>query len=192
LRGRVSKRFKDCELIVWIAERARAGFRGLELVLDELNELEHLIRRRERLDEKIKELAEPYREQIDILMSIPGIKFTLAVAILCEIGTIDRFPSAKHLVSYAGLRPTLRQSGRKRRHGRTSKKSNSRLRRFIYLAATAAMRSKDHRVRAFVARLRGRGKHYKVIAVALARKLLYIAWFLLVRGERWRSVTPIR
>ena len=72
-------------------------------------------------------------------MSIPGIKFTLAVAILCEIGTIDRFPSAKHLVSYAGLRPTLRQSGRKRRHGKTSKKSNSRLRRFMYLAVTAAI-----------------------------------------------------
>ena len=191
LKGRVSKKFKNCSLIVWIAERARSGFQGFDLILNELSELEHLIKRREWLDERIRELAEPYRDQIKVLMSIPGIKFTLAVAILSEIGDINRFPSARHLVSYAGLRPTLRQSGKKRRHGKTSKKSNSRLRRFMYLAATAAMRSKDHRVRAFVARLRARGKHYKVIAVALARKLLYIAWFLLVRGECWRNVTPI-
>jgi len=192
LKGRVSKRFKNVDIIVSVAERGRSGFKGFDIVLDELNELERLLKRRDSIDEKIRELAEPYMDKIKILMSISGIRFTLAVAIFSEIVSVDRFPTAKHLVSYAGLRPTLRQSGRKRRHGRTSKKSNSRLRRYMFLAATGAMRSRDLRIRGFVGRLRSRGKHYKVIAVALARKLLYIAWFLLVRGECWKPIMPVR
>jgi len=53
----VSKKFKNCDLIVWVAERARSGFQGFDLILNELSELEHLIRRREWIDGKIRELA---------------------------------------------------------------------------------------------------------------------------------------
>lgn len=58
-------------------------------------------------------------------MSVPGISFVLAVGILSEIGDVYRFPSPGHLASYAGLAPTARNSGGKRRSGRPSKKSNN-------------------------------------------------------------------
>ena len=47
------------------------------------------------------------------------------------------------------------------------------------------MRSKSKIVQDFVSRLKARGKHFKVIVVALARKLLRIIWYLLRRRERW-------
>jgi len=192
LLGRVDRRFREDSLIVSIVERARSGLVGLDIILNELETLEYLMRRRDVVDEKIRKLAEPFMDKIEILMSMPGIRFTLAVAIFSEMGSIDRFPSGRHLASYAGLRPTLKQSGRKRRYGRTSKKSNSRLRRYMFLVAKSAMRSHDPIARRFVDRLRRRGKHFNVIAVALARKMLCIAWILLVRGVSWRNIRRIR
>jgi len=44
-------------------------------------------------------------------MSIPGIGYFSAMAILAEVGEIERFPNEEKLCSYAGIVPSLDQSG---------------------------------------------------------------------------------
>jgi len=150
-----------------------------------LKELELLEREVRELDKAILSLIDSIKDKIEILMSVPGIGLDLAIKILAEIGEIDRFPSAKHLVSYAGLAPTAKNSGGRSRSGKPTKKSNKHLRRYMYLVAMGAVRSKNSVVRKWFDRLIGRGKHFKVAIIAVARRLLAIIWHLLMKGEKW-------
>lgn len=51
-------------------------------------------------------------------MSIPGVAELLGLTIASEIREISRFPSARQLVGYSGLTPTIKQSGQSSRTGR--------------------------------------------------------------------------
>ena len=139
----------------------------------------------ESIDKTIRDAVEDYIEEIKILMSVPGVSFKLAASILAEIGDVNRFDSPEKLVSYAGLVPSVYQSGGKTRLRGTVRSCNIYLRRVMFLVAFGAMRSKSKIVQDFVSRLKARGKHFKVIVIALARKLLRIIWYLLRRREKW-------
>ena len=138
-----------------------------------------------KIDRELVSIASKFKGQVEILMSVPGIGFILAVGILSEIGDISRFPSPSNLASYAGLAPVVHESAGKARLVGASKKSNKYLRRYMFMAAMAAMHSKSPRIKAFAERLFSRGKHFKVVAVAVARKLLTIIWYLLTRNVSW-------
>ena len=167
---------------------SKSEFRAYIFVLkSRLVDLAHLESQLEEFDREIVALAKKFEGAITILMSVPGVSFVLAAGILSEIGDINRFPSPGHLASYAGLVPTAKNSGGKRRSGKPSKKTNKYLRRYMFLAGMAAVRSNSQVVREFFQRLLGRGKHYKVAVVAVARKLLCVIWYLLRRGEFWRE-----
>ncbi len=150
-----------------------------------LREIRLLEREINRLNDALLAMVKPYKEQIEILTSVPGIGTNLAVKIFAEIGEIERFPSAKHLVSYAGLAPTAKNSGGKTRQGRPSMKSNKRLKRLMFLAALGAAKNSSPTVKTWFTQLSARGKHFKVIVTAIARKLLAIIWHLLTEGEKW-------
>ncbi len=60
-------------------------------------------------------------EETMLLTSIPGIGFFSALLIYAEIGDIKRFPNSKKLCSYAGLVPSIRQSGNKTITGKITK-----------------------------------------------------------------------
>jgi transposase len=111
------------------------------------------------------------------LAGIPGISENLARAIIAEIGLdMRRFPTAGHLVSWAGLCPSARQSGARTRAGKKSH-GNTWLRGSLGQAATGAARTptflgeRYHRI----ARRRGKAK----AQVAVARSILVIIWHLL-------------
>jgi transposase len=75
------------------------------------------------LDEHIRELSAEIRrvagesQEAKWLMSIPGVGYFSAVAILAEIGDVSRFSDAEKLCSYAGIVPSTKQSGGKSFHG---------------------------------------------------------------------------
>ncbi|MDO9537412.1 MAG: transposase, partial [Thermoplasmata archaeon] len=109
------------------------------------------------------------------LLTIPGIGILTAGAILGELGNLSRFNSIDQLTAFAGLDPSVMESGRSRRTGHISKRGSPMLREALYGAALPASRVNPV-CQQFYQRLKAKGKHHKVCMVAIARKLLHIAY----------------
>jgi hypothetical protein len=123
-----------------------------------------------------------------ILLLEQGNRYA-ATALMAAIGEIGRFPSPRRLVGYLGLDPKVVQSGSEAaRHGRISKRGPGYARHVLVEAALHARRSTGP-MKAFgerVARRRGQN----VATVAVARKLVVIAWNMLTRGEDYAFARP--
>ena len=103
--------------------------------MDHLQRLEKLV---ERLNERIAELCQPYRQQIEELDQIPGIDQVGAESIVAEVGVdMQVFPTEGHLCSWAGICSGNNESAGKRRSGRIPK-GDRWLRRTLVLAASGA------------------------------------------------------
>jgi transposase len=117
-------------------------------------------------------------EVTQALDRIPGIGPFIALLRVAESGDVKRFPSAKHLVSYMGLAPSLYASGERRWTGEITKQGSSRLRWALVQAAhRAAVRARFAHYYEQQAKRHGKAK----AAVALARKLATISFY------RWRA-----
>ena len=101
--------------------------------------------------------------------------------ILAAIGEISRFPSAKHLVGYAGLGASVHQSGETNRGGHFTKQGRRDLRGIMVEAAWVAVEHHPH-WKAQFERLAARIGKQKAI-VAIARKLLVTIWHVLSQQE---------
>jgi len=111
------------------------------------------------------------------LAEIPGVSPDLARSIIAETGLdMTRFPTAAHLVSWAGLCPSARQSGPRTRTGKKNQ-GDSWLRNSLGQAATGASRTATFLGERYgrIARRRGKAK----AQVAVARSILTIIWHLL-------------
>jgi len=129
----------------------------------------------------------PMQEAVELLQTIPGVSATAAAAILAEIGTdMGRFPSAKHLASWAGVCPGNKQSGGKRLTEQTTS-GNVWLKEILSECAWAAARTKETYLAAQFKRLARRRGVYKAI-VAVAHSLLVIIYYVLQRGEAYREL----
>lgn len=143
---------------------------------------------------KQEQEAELAREGLDLpevprLLQLPGFGIATAVMFLAEVGSVGRFPSAKHLVSYAGLNPKLYQSGATRRCGSVSKAGRPQLRWLMIEVAWAHVRAGGAEAALFH-RLVQRGKLEAEAITALARHLLVVAYQLLKRQENYRGLAP--
>lgn len=120
--------------------------------------------------------------------SIPGISGVSALQLLFEIGRIDRFPSKRNIVSWAGLCPRIYSSGGKTSRGHITKRGNTHVRRILFQAARASLRAANNPLKAWYQRLKSR-KTGRVALVALARKLLVIVYTLLKSGQVFVSAS---
>jgi transposase len=126
------------------------------------------------------------REALESLDTIPGVGLRVAEIVLSEIGRdMDRFPSAHHLASWAGLSPGHNESGGKRYDGRTRYGSPA-LRRALVEAAIAAGKTKTY-LGAQFRRLAAR-RGFKRAAVAVAHSILVIAFSLLRNGGVYQDL----
>ena len=140
------------------------------------------------IDRALAELALA-SEQMRRLMTLPGVSFVTAAALIGAIGDVGRFPTAGHLVSYIGFDPRVRQSGSEpARHGRISKQGPGEVRHLLVEAAWHAARTYGP-LRAFAERIASR-RGANVATVAVARKLVVIAWHMLSRGEDYAFARP--
>lgn len=90
------------------------------LLREQLEHISHLDQQVARLDEKIEELLRPFESLIDRLCAIPGVSRRIAQVVLAEIGMdMKRFPTSRHLASWAGICPGHHESAGKRQSGRT-------------------------------------------------------------------------
>jgi transposase len=111
------------------------------------------------------------------LCTLPGIGHYTALLLLAEIGDVHRFPDPKHLVSYAGLAPSVHASGGHVHTGHISKQGSSWLRWILIEAAHHAAR-KPGRCQQLYRRLERR-KGPKIASVAVARELLTTVYWML-------------
>jgi len=98
-----------------------------------------------------------------------------------EIGDINRFPNKFKLVSYAGLCPSIKQSGNKEIRGHITKQGSRMLRWILIQCANVAIRHDDY-LRSFYLRIKRRRGH-NIAIVATARKMLVCIYFMLKRKE---------
>lgn len=122
---------------------------------------------------------------VRLLLSLTGVDVYTALLIRSEIGDITRFPDYKRLVSWAGLAPSLHQSGTVEFHGGVTKQGSRMLRWAMVEAAHSAVRF-DPRMREFYERVRRRRGSGKA-TVAVACKMLKVIRFMLSRREAYGS-----
>ncbi len=153
----------------------------LDVNLKQLQSLEESIHS---LTVKIAQEA-VHRSDVKLLMGFTGIDYYSAMLLLSEMGPVTRFPSAKKLVSYAGLAPGTRQSAEHTFHGRITKEGNKYIRWVLIEAAQNASRY-DPRLRGFYQRLAARRGRQKAIT-AVARKILVSIYYVLKRQEEYQG-----
>lgn len=119
------------------------------------------------------------QESVAQVQSIPGLGTLSAATIVAHL-PVDRLRDKKAVGAYAGLSPSDRQSGTSL-HGkpRICKTGNADLREAMYMPAVVAMQY-NPKMKAFAERLKARGKPSKVIIVAIMRKMLVLAYTLLL------------
>lgn len=127
--------------------------------------------------------------EIELLDAITGIGRPTAEVWLAEVGSdLDRFPTHRHLASWAGMCPGNNESAGKRKTGKT-RKGNPALRTALVVAAQAASHKRDSYLSAQYRRLAARRGPKKAI-VALAHSLLVIAYHVLKRRVNFADLGP--
>jgi transposase len=138
---------------------------------------------------EVERCLAPFADAIALLQTIPGVGATAAAAIVAEIGAdMSRFPSAKHLASWAGVCPGNKQSGGRRLSGQTTS-GNVWLRAILGEVAWAIARAKGTYVHAQYHRLARRRGRYKA-AVAVAHSVLVIIYHVLRTGCPYTDLGP--
>ena len=170
-----------------IREAAADTF-GIKIAQDAFSfQLKQLIDRMNFLDKQIEALdcqILEYYENFDCyLHTIPGIGMIAAATILAEIGDINRFKSSSALVAFAGIDPTVRQSGEfSSTHNHMSKRGSPYLRHAIFLAATTCS-FHNSPLNAYYKKKREQGKHHLTATGAVARKLTTVIYAVLRDGK---------
>lgn len=165
-------------------KEAAADTFGIKIAQDAFSfQLKQLIDRMNFLDKQIEALdcqILEYYEKFDCyLHTIPGIGMIAAATILAEIGDINRFKSSSALVAFAGIDPTVRQSGEfSSTHNHMSKRGSPYLRHAIFLAATTCS-FHNSPLNAYYKKKRDQGKHYLTATGAVARKLTTVIYAVL-------------
>lgn len=137
-----------------------------------------------KLKKEIDALAETFEEYL-IIKSIPGIGRKIAATILSEMGDIHQFQHPKKLVAYAGIDPSVHESGKfKATINRITKRGSSRLRQALFTAVQCGLtKNRNARIKAFYDRKREEGKPHKTAVIACANKLLHWIHAMVKRKE---------
>lgn len=145
------------------------------------------------VDKKIKEVEEQIKtllrnnkefgKKVSLLETIPGVSKKTAVAILCELPDLNTFESAREAAAFAGLTPSIRQSGTTvKGRGSLSKVGNAQLRKALFMPTLVA---KKHNpvIEKFCEQLTKKGKAKMVVVAAGMRKLLHIIFGVLKNNK---------
>jgi transposase len=139
------------------------------------------------IDAEVERGLDPFRQAVSLLRTIPGVSDLTAQVIVSEIGTdMDRFPTAGHLISWAGLCPRNDESAGKRRSNRL-RKGAPWLKTTLVQCAWAATRKKASYLQAQFQRLRHRRGPKKAVC-AVAASILTAAYHMLRDGTFYHDL----
>ena len=140
------------------------------------------------LESVILSLTEKYLPQLELVLSVPGIKSFSAIAILSEIGVdMSVFPTSKHLCSWAGLTPQNNESAGKKKTTRISR-AGAYIKPLLVQCALASIKAKKKHPEIFnrYNNLKKRRGHKKAI-IAIARMLLTAIYNILKKNEPYNA-----
>ena len=160
-------------------------------------EVKFLVHELELLEEQLRQVETRIEREMErrqsVVMTVPGVGFITAAVIEGELGDARRFSNEGAVVAFAGLDPTVHQSGKfQGTQAHISKRGSPRLREALYKAALSASRC-NPACRDLYERLLAKGKPTRVALIGVARKLLVQCWAVMREGrgfqlpERYRS-----
>jgi transposase len=156
----------------------------LRLQLERIDQVDDAVAR---LDGRIDEKLEPYKEQRDRLMKIPGVDRIGAAVIIAEMGIdMSVFPTVAHAAAWAGVSPGNNESAGKRK-AQPGRKGNVHLTTALVQAAVCAARTKGTFLRDRYWRLKARRGPLRA-ALAVAHKILIAAYHMLSRGVEFKEL----
>lgn len=174
------------ETLVQLAEHGVPAV-WLQSITTLLAVIEDLDRQIAPIERELRPIADA-DPQVQLLTTIPGIGTLLGLTLVAEIGDVSRFPSARKLVGYSGLTPTIKQSGQSSRTGRISKAGPNTLRWAAVEAAQSAWRPSNPWYRLYTETKQRHGKANPAKA-AVARKVLIAAWHVLSLNQPFKPST---
>jgi transposase len=134
------------------------------------------------------ELYQRVKEQPSLLATVPGISTETAIALEAYIGDVARFPSAKQLVAYFGMNPTVNLSGIvTKRAAPLQKKGCATVRAKLFMVVLSMMSNQVEPFHGYYQRLVGAGKPKLVAIVATMRKLLVIIYTMLSKQQPFQQ-----
>ena len=141
------------------------------------------------LKEQIKELYAGLSSEQSLLATIPGIGLDTAIVMEAYLGDVSRFPSAKQIVAYFGLNPTVSLSGIAQRKAYLEKKGCSLMRHKLFLATLRMISAKQEPIFSYYQRLVAAGKPKLVAITAAMRKLLVIMYHMMKNKQPFKTPT---
>jgi len=198
----------------WIRIHARFDQPALAAtVAHYLAEVDHIAERiaklEQAIDEAVAQAGPEIRAVIEALQALRGVAQTTAATVVCELGSLSRFPRPRQLMGYSGLVSREHSSGKSIQRGGITKTGNAHLRRVLVEAAWTyrhrpnvqgrvlrrqrslalsdevkriAWKAQQRLYKRFTA-LAARGKNNNQIVTALARELLGFMWAIAVHTE---------
>lgn len=159
------------------------------LLREMIEDLDHVEAKITRIEEMIEQQMRPFQSAVDRWVTVPGIKHRVAWTLVAEVGpTVEAFPSAGDMVSWAGVCPGNNKTAGKRKSG-TTRGGNPWLRRALCEAAWAASKTKGTYLQAQFRRLAAlRGPKRALIAVA--NSILTAGYYMLQRATTYQELGP--
>ena len=164
-------------------DRMRTG-----ALLNEIDRIDALVADLESVVASYIALHPDLKEQLDRLMSVPGINLVTGAGIMAAIGDVTRFPDKKKLAAYFGVVPSTKQSGDSSRHGRITKQGRAEA-RWLLIEAAEALRKSPGPMRGLYTRIYKKRGH-NVAVVAVSRKLIELVHHLLTHEEDYIYKLP--
>jgi transposase len=194
LHAVLPQRLIPCPLSDLFGVQGRQWLRTLSVDADGRASIDSDLRLLASIEEEIahhdQELATAAHEEpcVKLLMTLPGVRLTVAQTLWAVLGEVDRFRDADHAASDLGLVPTTHPSGKHCYHGSITKHGHRQARALLVQAAQH-VRIHPGPLGAFFRRVAKR-RGYKVAVVATARKLGVIAWHMVKTNEPYRYAQP--
>lgn len=144
----------------------------IRLLQEQINVIE------ERIKTIIKEIDSPF-------ITIPGISYMTAAMIHAEVGEFSNFSTPEKILAFAGMEPSIYQSGQyTSTHAKMVKRGSKYLRYALYTAAKN-VGNWDNNFRTYLQKKRSEGKHYNVAISHVAKKLIRVLYSLDLKHESY-------
>jgi transposase len=184
------KRFNEKNTL-WQKDKRLSRVEQFQLEL-EMENRAYMEKQITRIGKEVAKMShqKPWAESMTHMMQLPGFGVITAMTVLAAIGDIQRFDSARHLASYSGLTPGLEQSGTKLVQKGITKEGRKELRWAMVEVAQRAVKSDPCWTRKF--QEMGKRMHRNQAIVAVARQLLELVWYVLIRRQPYRHFSQER